>query len=134
MLKDLKTFIVVGSPGGARIPTATLQIITNVIDWNMNIQEAVNEPRIHHQWLPDIVYHEPRALSADTVEALQRMGHQFTLQGPWSSTQCIEIPYADIQTGPPTPSGQGNVGNTLRKGVRYGGWDPRSVAGSAKGK
>ncbi len=134
VLKDGQPFLVVGSPGGSRIITTTLEVIVNVIDFNMNIQEAVNEPRVHHQWLPDVVYHEPRALSADTVAALETMGHRLTLQGPWSSAQSIEIPYADIQTGPPTPTGQGNVGNTLRRGVRYGGWDPRSTAGSARGR
>ena len=134
VLKNGQPFLVVGSPGGSRIITTTLEVIMNVIDFNMNIQEAVNEPRIHHQWQPDVVYHEPRALSADTVATLERMGHHLTLQGPWSSAQSIEVPFADIQTGPPTPSGQGNVGNTLRKDGRYGGWDPRSVAGSARGR
>ena len=62
--KDGKPFMVIGSPGGARIITITLEAIVNVIDHGMNIQEAIDAPRIHHQWLPDKVYMEPYALSA----------------------------------------------------------------------
>lgn len=64
--KDGKVFMVVGSPGGSRIITITLQTVLNVIDHGMAPQEAVDAPRIHHQWLPDEVYFEQRGLSADT--------------------------------------------------------------------
>lgn len=61
--KDGKPFMVIGSPGGSRIITITLEAILNVIDHGMNLQEAIDAPRIHHQWLPDRVYMEPRALA-----------------------------------------------------------------------
>ena len=66
--KDGKPFMVIGSPGGARIITITLEAIINVIDHGMSIQEAIDAPRIHHQWLPDKVYMEPYALSPDTLQ------------------------------------------------------------------
>ena len=66
--KDGKTFMVLGSPGGSRIISIVAQVIMNVVDHGMDIQEAVNAPRIHHQWLPDQITAEPFALSADTCE------------------------------------------------------------------
>ena len=68
--KDGKTFMVLGSPGGSRIITIAVEIILNVVDHGMNIQEAVNAPRIHHQWLPDQISAEPFALSPDTARIL----------------------------------------------------------------
>jgi gamma-glutamyltranspeptidase / glutathione hydrolase len=134
VLKDGKPFLITGSPGGSRIITTTLQTIVNVVDYNMDIQSAVDAPRIHHQWLPDTVYYEPHSLSMDTEEALLRMGHTLTPQAPWGSAQSIEIPYRDIQTNPPTKSNIGEVSILLRKGIRYGGLDHRAPAGSARGE
>src|SRR6202158_4857284 len=74
VLKDGKLFLVLGSPGGPRIITTVANIIMSVVDSGMNIQEAVNAPRFHHQWLPDEVYVE-RWFSPDTVKALEKMGH-----------------------------------------------------------
>ena len=73
--KDGKPFMVIGSPGGTTIITTVLQVIVNVIDFKMNIQEATDAPRLHHQWLPDKIMYEKRALSADTIEKLQTLGH-----------------------------------------------------------
>ena len=73
--KDGKPFMVIGSPGGSRIITITLEAIVNVIDHGMNIQEAIDAPRIHHQWLPDTVYIEPFGLSPDTEKMLAGMGY-----------------------------------------------------------
>jgi gamma-glutamyltranspeptidase / glutathione hydrolase len=75
LVKEGKPFMVIGAPGGSTIITTVLQTIVNVIDFNMNIREAVDAPRIHHQWLPDKIYYERFALSADTVEKLRAMGH-----------------------------------------------------------
>ncbi|MER8574737.1 gamma-glutamyltransferase [Mesorhizobium sp. M1338] len=77
--KDGKPFMVIGSPGGSRIITITLEAIVNVIDHGMNIQEAIDAPRIHHQWLPDKVYIEPFGLSPDTEKLLAGMGYQLDL-------------------------------------------------------
>ena len=80
--KDGKVVMVIGSPGGSRIITITLEAILNVIDHGMTIQEAIDAPRIHHQWLPDTVYLEPYALSRDTMRDLAGMGYGFKrLQG-----------------------------------------------------
>ncbi|MBB3564681.1 gamma-glutamyltranspeptidase/glutathione hydrolase [Rhizobium sp. BK512] len=75
--KDGKPFMVIGSPGGSRIITITLEAILNVVDFGMDISQAVNAPRIHHQWQPDTVYLEPYALSPDTEKALAAMGYKF---------------------------------------------------------
>ena len=77
--KDGKPFMVIGSPGGSRIITITLEAIVNVIDHGMNIQEAIDAPRIHHQWLPDTVYVEPFGLSPDTERLLAGMGYHLDL-------------------------------------------------------
>ncbi|NRP72538.1 Gamma-glutamyltranspeptidase [Ensifer psoraleae] len=81
--KDGKPFMVIGSPGGARIITITLEAIINVIDHGMNIQEAVDAPRLHHQWLPDKVFMEPYALSPDTRKLLAAMGHDVEIDENW---------------------------------------------------
>jgi gamma-glutamyltranspeptidase / glutathione hydrolase len=65
-----------GTPGGSKIITAVLQTLVNVIDFGMNIQEAVDAPRFHHQWLPDQIYAEPRSLSIDTMSLLNTWGYR----------------------------------------------------------
>jgi gamma-glutamyltranspeptidase/glutathione hydrolase len=74
VLKDGKPFLVTGSPGGSRIITTVLQVALNVIDHGMNAAEAVIAPRIHHQWLPDVVAAE-RGFSPDTLRLLESRGH-----------------------------------------------------------
>jgi gamma-glutamyltranspeptidase / glutathione hydrolase len=74
VLKNGKPFLITGSPGGSKIITTALQVIMNVIDHQMNIQEAVNAVRIHHQWLPDKLEYE-KGLSLDTLRLLKGMGH-----------------------------------------------------------
>lgn len=78
VLKDGKLFFVVGSPGGPTIINTVMQVITNVIDFGMNIQQAVDAPRVHHQWMPDEIRYEPMGLVPDTMNALRSMGHAFT--------------------------------------------------------
>ena len=81
--RDNQLFMVIGSPGGARIITITLEAIINVIDHGMNIQEAIDAPRIHHQWLPDSVATEPFALSPDTLSTLRDMGYEIGVDMRW---------------------------------------------------
>jgi gamma-glutamyltranspeptidase/glutathione hydrolase len=81
--KDGKPFMVIGSPGGSRIITITLEAILNVIDHGMDIQEAIDAPRVHHQWLPDVVFMEPRGLSPDTVRLLAGMGYAVHEDPSW---------------------------------------------------
>ncbi len=119
--RDNKLFMVLGTPGGSRIPTGVLQVMMNVIDYKMQLQEAVDAPRIHHQWLPDVIHYERNALSADTIAVLKAKGHQVS-----------EIEYgnhiAAILVGEPG-LGQPPLGrNTL-----YGSIDPRLNLGSVAG-
>jgi len=74
ILKDGKPLLVLGSPGGSTIPTAVLQVIVNVVDFHMNVQDAVDFPRIHHQWKPDRLECEV-GVSPDTISVLKQMGY-----------------------------------------------------------
>ncbi|MBK9165390.1 MAG: gamma-glutamyltransferase [Acidobacteria bacterium] len=74
--KDGSVWFAVGARGGPRIISAVMQTVINVIDHGMNIQQAIDSPRIHHQWLPDEVLHEPYGLSPDTIEILRGYGHK----------------------------------------------------------
>ncbi|MFT4130845.1 gamma-glutamyltransferase, partial [Labrys sp. (in: a-proteobacteria)] len=95
-------FMVIGSPGGSRIITITLQAILNVIDHGLDIQEAVDAPRIHHQWLPDQIYTEPQALSPDTVKLLVEMGYKVDEGDPawpvWGKAAGILVGGKDLAT------------------------------------
>jgi len=123
--KDGKPFMVIGSPGGSRIITITLEAIMNVIDHGMDLQEAIDAPRIHHQWLPDKVYVEPYALSPDTMKLLAGMGYDVGIDPDWT----IWGEAAGILVG----------GRNLKEieagdGARYyGAIDSRATAGAAVG-
>jgi len=77
ILKDGNPFIVIGSPGGSQIITTVLQVILNCIDFSMNIREAIEAPRIHHQWIPDSIFYEQKALSLEVKQQLIEMGYLF---------------------------------------------------------
>lgn len=77
LLKDGRLILALGSQGGPTIITQVLQVLINIIDHKMNLQQAVNAPRLHHQWLPDIVNYEPYGLARDVVDALSAKGHRF---------------------------------------------------------
>jgi gamma-glutamyltranspeptidase / glutathione hydrolase len=95
VVKDGAPLLVLGSPGGPRIISAVLQALTGVLDFGMDIQAAVAEPRIHHQWWPDVLYYEPDALTTDVREALARMGHMLTAYESIGSVQGIEVRSAE---------------------------------------
>jgi gamma-glutamyltranspeptidase / glutathione hydrolase len=103
VVRQGKTVLVLGSPGSSKIITTVANVLIGVVDYGMNLQEAVNAPRFHNQWLPDVVNVE-RWFSPDTVQALQKMGYhvQFGLRegsdagSYWSDAECIAI---DAQTG-----------------------------------
>jgi gamma-glutamyltranspeptidase/glutathione hydrolase len=99
VLEDGEVSIVTGSPGGSRIITATLQSILNVIDHGMAVSQAVTAPRIHHQWLPQYLYHEAGALNQPTRDQLTEMGHVLLESTSIGSIQMIAI---DSETGRPT--------------------------------
>jgi gamma-glutamyltranspeptidase/glutathione hydrolase len=111
VMKDGKVALVLGSPNGPRIISVTLQTALNVIDHHMSLAQAVAAPRLHHQWLPDVVLAEPGALSAETRRRLEAMGHRIEDHAPFGASEAIEI----------------------RDGAMTGVNDPRSAAGSARG-
>lgn len=119
--KDGKAVMVVGTPGGSRIITATLLTILNVIDYKMNIQEAVDAPRFHQQWLPEATNIERFALSPDTQKILEGWGHKFA--GPQDANHL-----AAILAGAPSLDGK-PVGNNRF----YGANDPRRNTGLSLG-
>ena len=80
VLKDGKLLLVTGSPGGSTIINTVLQIVTNVIDHGMPVTQAVEAPRMHHQWMPDVMSYERYGISADTVAALKAMGHELKMR------------------------------------------------------
>lgn len=80
VLRDGRPVLVVGSPGGSTIITTVLQIVVNVLEHGMELQEAVDAPRIHHQYLPDVVFHERRGLTEDVRRALEARGHTLRLR------------------------------------------------------
>lgn len=90
VLKDGKPFLVVGSPGGSRIITTVVQTIINVIDFGMNIAEATNQRRIHHQWIPDVLEVEP-GFNPDTARLLESLGHNVKETSTMGSTQSIQV-------------------------------------------
>lgn len=132
--KDGKIFLVLGSPGGSRIISITLQAALNIIDFGMTPQEAVDAPRIHHQWLPDEVYYERRGLSADTLKLLTERGYKMIEQTPWGAAELIMVGLPGIQGVEPANSGNDSaVSDKVREGYLYGANDSRRPAGSAVG-
>jgi gamma-glutamyltranspeptidase/glutathione hydrolase len=77
VLKDDNPFIIIGSPGGSTIITTVLQVVLNCVDFNMNIHEAIEAPRIHHQWMPDSIFYEQKALSYELRNNLENIGYHF---------------------------------------------------------
>jgi gamma-glutamyltranspeptidase/glutathione hydrolase len=126
VLKDGKPLLIVGAPGGSRITTTVLEIIVNVIDHGMTLQEAVDAPRMHHQWLPDTLAGEPFAFSADTVKSLTQMGYHVVPLEPWGTGNAAEaIGIA------PADAAEAKAMGFPRPGLFYGASDSRAPAGSA---
>ena len=95
VLKDGKLFLVLGARGGPTIITTVANVLIGVVDFSLDIQEAVNAPRFHHQWLPDEILVEDR-LSPDTMNVLRSRGHKLTVRHFWGDGECIMI---DPKTG-----------------------------------
>ena len=132
--KEGKPFLILGSPGGSRIISITLQTALNIIEFGMPPQEAVNSPRIHHQWLPDEVYYEQRGLSKDTLEKLASMGYKMVEQTPWGAAELIMVGLPGEDGVIPASSGNDSaVSGAVREGYLYGSNDVRRPAGKAVG-
>lgn len=97
--KDGKPWFAVGARGGPRIITAVLQTVINLIDHDMNIQQAMDAPRIHHQWFPDEIRAEPYGMSPDTRRILESMGHKFGNVGYNATATGIEINEKGVRLG-----------------------------------
>ncbi len=119
--KDGKPVMVVGTPGGSRIITAVTHTILNVIDYGMNVQEAVDAPRFHQQWLPDLTNVDTFGLSPDTQKLLVGMGHNLGAPQPANHLAAILV-------GAPTLGGKPRGKNQF-----YGANDPRRNTGLAAG-
>ncbi len=102
LLKDGKPVFVTGTPGGSRIITVVLQTLLNVVDYGMTLSEAVDAPRIHNQWLPDVTFIEPLALSPDTRSLLEGMGHHFGPPQPANHVDAVMVGAPKLG-GPSTP-------------------------------
>ena len=109
--KNNKPFMVVGSPGGRTIINTVLQIILNVTRFDMDIAHAVEAPRIHHQWLPDVTSFELWGISPDTKRLYEAKGHEVRYRYSQGRAHCI----------------------MLRGGLLYGAADSRSYDGRAIG-
>jgi gamma-glutamyltranspeptidase/glutathione hydrolase len=112
--KDGSLWFTVGSPGGPTIINTAFCVITNVIDYGMDIQQAIDAPRIHHQWLPDELVYEPYGLSGDTQSALTARGHKL-IDKPHYLGDCEGIMIEE------------------KTGIRLGATDPRRSDGPAVG-
>lgn len=119
--KNGRLVMVVGTPGGSRIPSAVIETISNVIDFGMTVTEAVDAPRIHHQWLPDEIGYEKFALSADTIARLEAMGHKVVPIGQGNQVAAILVGAPAIGAKP--------IGDERL----YGAIDPRLNLGDVEG-
>ncbi|MFL5260046.1 MAG: gamma-glutamyltransferase family protein, partial [Hyphomicrobiales bacterium] len=133
VLKDGRVFMVLGSPGGSRIISAIVQVVSNVIDFGMNVQEAVDAPRVHHQWLPDELFVEPFALSPDTRSLLAGMGYKVTEQTPWGAAEAILIPPLKGMDRAASSGNDAMAAQSSERGLLYGANDNRRPAGAAVG-
>jgi gamma-glutamyltranspeptidase/glutathione hydrolase len=121
LTKDGKPVLILGSPGGSRIITTVLQTILNVVDFQMDIQEAVDAPRVHQQWVPEATKAEPRALSPDTRNMLESIGHRFEDSPQENHVDAIMIGAPSLE------------GKPVGRNRFYGANDPRGGTGSALG-
>lgn len=119
--RDGKLVMVVGTPGGSHIPTGVLQVMLNTLDHRMTITEAVDAPRIHAQWLPDVLYHETNALSAETMASLAARGHKLEPMGYENQIAVILVGGPAIDKAP------------FGRDTLYGSIDPRLPMGSVAG-
>ena len=95
VLKNGKAFLILGSPGGPTIITTVANVLMGVVDFGLDIQEAVNAPRFHHQWMPDQILMEDR-ISPDTTRLLESRGHKIKSAHFWGDAECIMV---DEKTG-----------------------------------
>ena len=110
LLREGKLFLVIGSPGGPTIINTVLQVIVNVVDFGLTIQEAIDAPRFHHQWLPDELRLEIHGFSDDVTKALELRGHRLSLSGFMGDAEGIMLePKTGMRWGASDPRGDGQA-------------------------
>ncbi len=106
--RDGRTVLVLGSPGGSQIITTVLQVLLDVVDFKMNVQEAVDAPRFHHQWSPDVVSMEKDRFAPDLLSALGALGHTTKSATPMGEVYAIAVdPASGERTGASDPRADG---------------------------
>jgi gamma-glutamyltranspeptidase/glutathione hydrolase len=126
--------MVLGSPGGSRIITTVLEVALDMIDYGFAPQEAVDAPRFHHQWLPDVIFAEPNAFSPDTAQILRGMGYAIETQTPWGATELIAVGPRASGGSPPSSGNDAAISTRMKPGRIYGANDPRRPMGAAIGE
>ena len=119
--RDGKPVMELGTPSGSRIITAVLLTLINIIDYGMDLQEAVDAPRFHHQWMPDVTYVENFALSPDTQKLLLKWGHHLVEPQPENHLAAILIGAPALRAKP------------IARQRFFGANDPRRRSGLALG-
>lgn len=110
LLRDGKLFLVIGSPGGPTIINTVLQVIVNIVDFGFTIQEAIDAPRFHHQWLPDELRMESQGFPEDVARALELRGHRLAFRGFMGDAQGIMLdPKTGMRLGASDPRGDGQT-------------------------
>jgi gamma-glutamyltranspeptidase/glutathione hydrolase len=102
--------IVLGSPGGSRIPTATAQVLLNLIVDGDELQAAVDRDRIHHQWMPDVLFVEQYAVSPDTAKVLERRGHELRIVYQIGEVSAVRGVAGGLMLAAQDPRGPGGAG------------------------
>ncbi len=106
--RDKDVQLAVGSPGGSTIPTTVMQVISNVVDAELDVSRAVSRGRIHHQWLPDEVWVDQDGLDPATRAALEAMGHTFTFVPGWGDAEAVMVdPVTGLRTAASDPRNEG---------------------------
>ncbi|GBQ86189.1 gamma-glutamyltransferase [Gluconobacter albidus] len=118
--RDGKVVMVIGSPGGSRIPTITLSVILGVIDYGLDIRQAIDLPRIHEQWEPSAVELEQGALSDTAMQTLKAEGYALSPHRPWGVAEGILADRPSLKAP--------------KTGLIYGAADPRHMGGAAVGE
>ena len=90
VLKDDKPYLVVGTPGGTTIPTSVFQTLVNVLEFNLSAEDAVFQPKFHHQWLPDTISIE-RNFPPAIIEGLKKMGYNIRMRSAIGRTELIKV-------------------------------------------